>query len=464
MLGRQGKVKAQVSWPTHITEHQAFLKIGGKCMNRIGLRKEEKAFETRVAIIPDQVKQLREQYGIEFVLEPSTQRAFTEDEFVKAGATVTPLKGSGVPVVLGIKEMPKDFFEKNVVYLFFSHTIKGQKYNMPMLKQILETGATLIDYERVVDNKGRRLIFFGNWAGMAGISDTLYALGQRLKFENISPNPFADMKSTLELKDLDEVKIEFKLLGERIKEHGLPKQLTPLVVGFAGYGNVSQGAQQLFNILPHQAIEPKELPNITPRDDILYKCVFKEENMVEPLDKSQDFDLQDYYSRGASGYRGVFHEYVKYLTVIMNCIYWTNKYPRLITRNFIENHWREDARRLRVIGDISCDIEGAIEFTLQCTTPARPTFVYLVDKNEVKLGVEGNGPVIMAVDNLPCELPREASTSFGTTLLDFIPALAKADFTKSFEDLDLPKPIKDAVIVYRGKFTKSYEYLKQYLN
>ena len=433
-------------------------------MNRIGLRKEEKAFETRVALIPDQVKQLHEQHGIDFVIEPSTQRAYAEDEFVKAGATVTPLKGSGVPVILGIKEMPNDFFEKDVVYLFFSHTIKGQKYNMPMLKRILETGATLIDYERVVDDNERRLIFFGNWAGMAGISNTLRILGNRLEVEGITPNPFAHMRSTLELKDLDKVKEEFRHLGRRIQEQGLPEQLTPFVVGFAGYGNVSRGAQEIFDILPHEVVEPKELAELKHGKNIIYKCVFKEEDMVEPLDDSQQFDLQDYYKRGAAGYRGVFHKYIQYLSVVMNCIYWTSKYPRLISIDFIKKHWHEDTRKLRVIGDISCDIGGAIEFTLQCTNAAQSAFVYLIDENQVKLGVEGDGPVVMAVDNLPCELPREASTYFGNTLLDFIPALAKADFTKPFKELNLPRPIKDAVIVYRGKLTKNYEYLKQYLN
>lgn len=433
-------------------------------MNRIGLRKEEKAFETRVALIPDQVRKLRENHGIEFVVEPSNQRAFDEDEFVKAGAELKPLKGSGVPVILGIKEMPNDFFERDIVYLFFSHTIKGQKYNMPMLKRILKTEATLIDYERVVDEKGKRLIFFGNWAGMAGISDTLRVFGQRLEYEGISPNPFANMKSTLAMKDLDEVKSEFRLLGKRIQEQGLPKQLIPLVVGFAGYGNVSRGAQELFDILPYEVVEPSKLSSLSPRDDLLYKCIFKEEDMVKPLDSSQGFNLQDYYNRGKSGYRGIFHEYVQYLTVIMNCIYWTDKYPRLVIKDFIQNHWKDEKRKLRTIGDISCDVGGAIEFTLDCTTPGDPAFVYLVNEDRINLGVEGDGPVIMAVDNLPCELPREASTSFGTTLLDFIPALAKADFKKPFEDLDLPKAIKDAVIVYRGKLTKNYEYISQYLN
>jgi saccharopine dehydrogenase (NAD+, L-lysine-forming) len=433
-------------------------------MNRIGIRKEEKAYEARVPLMPDQVKLLRDRYHIDFLVEPNKQRALSDDEYSKVGAAVVPLKGNGAQVVFGIKEMPIGFFERDVVYVFFSHTIKGQKYNMPMLQNILDAGATLIDYERVVDEKGRRLIFFGNWAGMAGISETFHVLGERLEVDRVSPNPFAGMKSTLQLKNLDAVKEEFKLLGERITKQGLPKELIPFVVGFAGYGNVSRGAQEIFDILPHEVVQPEDLPNLKPKENVLYKCVFKEEYMVKPNDLSGEFDLQDYYRTGKSKYTGVFHNYVQYLTVLMNCIYWTEKYPRLISKNFIKRHWKEKNRRLRVIGDISCDIGGAIEFTTKCTTPDNPAFTYIIDEGKAELGVKGNGPVVMAVDNLPCELPQESSRSFGETLLEFIPAFAFADFTvASFDELDLPRQIKDAVIVYRGKLTKNYDYLKEYL-
>ncbi|MFW9786649.1 MAG: hypothetical protein ACFFE2_05990 [Candidatus Thorarchaeota archaeon] len=429
-------------------------------MNRIGLRKEEKAYETRVPVVPDHAKLLHDRYGIEFVIEPSNQRAFKEDEYQ---ADVLPLKGTNTPVVLGIKEMPIDFFEKNIVYVFFSHTIKGQDYNMPMLKRILDIGATLIDYERVVDEKGRRLIFFGNWAGMAGISNTFRMLGKRLESLGIKPNPFAEMKPTLELGGVEQVKQEFAALGKRIKEQGLPKEINPFVIGFAGYGNVSRGAQEIFDILPHKDIDPEEIEDVSPNSEIIYKCVFKEEHMVEPRDTSQQFDLQDYYKNGKSKYVGVFHKYIPYITVLMNCIYWSDKYPRLVTKEFIQHHWKQESRRLQIVGDISCDIQGAIEFTLNCTKPDKPAFTYIVDEDQAKLGVIGDGPVVMAVDNLPAELPRESSMSFSETLLDFIPALAKADFTVKFTELNLPRELKDAIIVYQGKLTENYQYLTQYI-
>jgi len=147
----------------------------------------------------------------------------------------------------------------------------------------------------------------------------------------------------------------------------------------------------------------------------------------------------------------------------MNCIYWSNKYPRLVTLDFIRDHWKSNNRKLQVIGDISCDIKGAIEPTVRCTSADRPAFTYIIDENRAELGVKGEGPVIIAVDNLPCELPRESSTSFGETLLDFIPPLANADFTTSFQSLELPRELKDAVIVYRGKLTEKFQYLEQYL-
>jgi alanine dehydrogenase len=433
-------------------------------MNCIGIRKEEKAFETRVPLIPEHVKLLRDRYHIDFLVEPNKQRVLSDDEYKKVGATVVPLKRSGAQVVLGIKEMPLGFFERDVVYIFFSHIIKGQKYNMPMLQNILDAGATLIDYERVVDEKGRRLIFFGNWAGMAGISDTFHVLGERLEEEGITPNPFAGMKSTLELKTLDAVKDEFRFLGQRITQKGLPKELVPFVVGFAGYGNVSRGAQEIFDILPHEAVQPKNLSKLEPKENVLYKCVFKEEHMVKQKNPSTKFDLQDYYRTGKVNYTGTFHNYVQYLTVLMNCIFWTEKYPRLVSKDFIRKHWNQNTRRLRVIGDISCDIGGAIEFTVKCTTPGNPAFTYIINEDRAELGVKGEGPVIMAVDNLPCELPLESSRSFGQTLIEFIPSIASADFTvSSFDKLDLPRELKDAIIVYRGKLTKNYEYLKEYL-
>ena len=313
-------------------------------MNIIGLRQEEKLFETRVPLVPEHIQLLSKDHDIKFLVEPSDQRAFTLDEYTSVGARVTPLHGSEANIILGVKEMPNEFYEKGKVYIFFSHTIKGQEHNMPMLKKIMDIGATLIDYEKIVDETGRRLIFFGNWAGLAGMSDTFRMLGERLEYENIKPNPFAGMKPTRECRNLSELKDEIVTLGQRIEKDGLPAGLTPFTVGFAGYGNVSRGAQEIFNILPHKTVQPNELSNLSPDSKLLYKCVFKEEHMVKPRDGSVPFDLQDYYSHGLDKYEGVFSQYIPYLTIMMNCIYWSKKYPRLATKDFIRN----DKKHLQV--------------------------------------------------------------------------------------------------------------------
>ena len=432
-------------------------------MNIIGIRKEEKAFETRVPLIPKHVKDLIRDHKIEFILEPSNQRAFSADEYESIDVKIKPLKNSQATVIIGIKEMPIDFFEKNKLYAFFSHTIKGQEHNMPMLKQIIDTGASLLDYEKIVDENNRRLIFFGNWAGMAGISDTFRILGDLLEIEGIKPNPFAGMKPTLELKDMSGLENEFRKLGERIEQQGLPKELVPFIVGFAGYGNVSIGAQKIFDILPHKSVNPEDLSKVQWDNNTLYKCVFKEEHMVEPRDPSYNFDLNDYYEHGSAKYRGIFQKHIPFLTVLLNCIYWTKKYPRLVTREYIQNHWNDETRKLRIIGDISVDMEGAIEFTTISTTPDNPAFTYLIKENRPEIGIKRDGPVVIAVDNLPCELPRESSTSFSETLFQFIPILAKADFTKPFSQLELPRELKDAIIVYQGELVEKYEYLTQYI-
>ena len=148
----------------------------------------------------------------------------------------------------------------------------------------------------------------------------------------------------------------------------------------------------------------------------------------------------------------------------MNCIYWTKKSPRLITKEFIRTHWQDEERKLYAVGDISCDVGGAIEFTVKCTHADKPSFTYLVEEDRAEMELTDGGPIVMAVDNLPCELPREASTSFSETLIDFIPALAEATFTVPFGELSLPREILDAIIVYQGKLTKNFEYLEQYLN
>lgn len=429
----------------------------------IGIRREDKSiWERRVPLIPEHVRELKER-GVDVVVQPSDIRVIVEDEYVAAGATIEE-DLSKCPTVIAVKEMPATFFFENGTYVFFSHTIKGQSYNMAMLKRMMELGCQLIDYERVVDDKNRRLIFFGWHAGVAGMIESLVALGQRLKKDGFK-NPLTALKQPHEYGSIREIKTALEVIGHWIESGGLPEEVLPLTVGFAGYGNVAMGAQEMLDVLPTKEVSPADLSSIssdTPgARNTIFKVVFKEEDMVVPKNEGDSFELQDYYDHPEK-YVGIFENYLPNLTVLVNCIYWAEKYPRLVTKDYLKNRWNNG--RLKVIGDISCDIDGSIEATAKATEPGDPCFVWDPATDSVTDGVEGNGPVIMAVDILPSELPRDASAYFSNVLKEFIPAIAGADFGVDFDDLELPAPIKKALILHRGKLTPDYEYISNFLD
>jgi alpha-aminoadipic semialdehyde synthase len=428
----------------------------------LGIRREDKnKWERRVPIIPKHVKELKEKHGIQTVIQPSEIRAYSDDEYKNSGADVNE-NLSSCPVVFAVKEIPKNLLEKEKTYIFFSHTIKGQEYNMPMLKKLMDLNCNLIDYEKIADSKGRRLVFFGKYAGLAGMIDTLWAFGQRIGWRGID-TPFSKIKKTIDYKTLDEAKNHIKEIGKEIEENGIHDLLTPLVVGFAGYGNVSQGAQEILDLLPVKEIRPDQLEVIHKHysDKVVYKVVFKEEDMVEPVSSEAKFDLQQYYKH-PHFYRGVFSKYIRRLTILMNCVYWDERYPRLITKYFLEENYTGQIK-LQAVGDISVDINGAIEFTEKTTTPDSPVYVFNPIRKDVIEGFVGEGVLVMAVDNLPCELPVDSSEAFSESLFDFIPSIVKADFRTSFENLNLPEEIKKAVILHQGKLTLDYQYIKEFL-
>lgn len=432
----------------------------------IGIRREDKSrWERRVPLIPEHVKELMEKHGFETWIQPSKIRIFSDDEYIKIGAKVEE-DLSPVPIIFALKEIPVSFFEPKKTYVFFSHTIKGQPSNMPMLKRMLDLKCNLIDYEKITNEQNRRLIFFGNYAGYAGMIDTLWALGQRLNWEGIS-NPFSKILQAYQYKSLAEAKEEISRIGNEIKTDGLPEPLVPFVCGFAGYGNVSQGAQEIFNLLPTQEIKPEALASFIQSSDyssnFVYKVVFKEEHMVEPISLDKKFKLQDYYDN-PDNYRSRFETYVPYLTLLVNGIYWDSRYPRLVIKEYLKTLYSKGSTpHLRVIGDISCDIAGSIECTVKITDPDNPVYVYNPLENKVIDGYKGLGPVILARDNLPCELSRESSIYFSQILKQFVPDIVAANFSANFDQCYLPQSIKNAVLVYHGKLTPSYKHLTKFL-
>ena len=430
----------------------------------IGIRREDKnQWERRVPLAPEDVRWLREKHGVHTVIQPSPIRTFADEEYRAAGAEVSEDLDRAA-VVFAVKEIPVSLFREDKTYVFFSHTIKGQPHNLPMLRALVERRCSLIDYERVVDEKNRRLIFFGRFAGLAGMLDTLHGYGLKLRARGID-NPFARIRQACQYASLAEAQAAVEAVGAEIDEKGFPEELCPLVVGFAGYGNVSRGAQEIFDLLPHKVLSAEALlemiDNFSSDNLNLVKVVFSEDDLVRP--RAGGFDLQEYYAH-PERYESKFENYLPLLSILVNCIYWTDKYPRLVTREYLRRRTvLESTPRLQVIGDISCDIDGSIEITHKATMPDLPFFTYFAAEDRFADGVHPLGTTVMAVDNLPCEFPRESSLEFSRVLRELVPALAGADFSRPGADLDLPAPVRRALLLHRGRFTPDYDFMKDFI-
>jgi saccharopine dehydrogenase (NAD+, L-lysine forming) len=431
----------------------------------IGIRHEDKyEMERRVPIIPGHAELLIREYGIDILVEKSLKRVFTHEEFNRVHAKVVDdLKGASV--IFGVKEIPLNYFEEGKTYIFFSHVIKGQPANMPMLRKMIEKKVNLIDYERIENDQGQRLIFFGRYAGLAGMINSLWSLGQRLKVLG-TETPFLSINQAHTYRSLDEARRVISEVGQEIAERGLPVALTPLTIGFTGYGNVSMGAQEIAALLPVREISPEELLLLRERPDIprnvLYKIIFKEKDLSAPVNGDTTFDLQDYYTHPEK-YRSVFEQYIPHLSVLMNCMYWDSRYPRIVTKDYLGALYKSGNPKLTVIGDITCDPDGSIECTHKGTEIEDPVFVYDPIYRKPVMGFEGRGILVMAVDILPSELPRESSIAFSNALLNFIPAIASCNYSDHFDKLALPLPIKKAMILHQGEFTQEYQYLTKHI-
>lgn len=432
--------------------------------NKIGIRHEDKYhLERRSPLTPRHVKMLSAQ-GIEVFVEKSPQRIFSEGDYRRAGGFIAE-NLQGIPVIIGIKEINPKLFEENKTYIFFAHVIKGQPYNMPMLAAMMQKKCNLIDYEKITDEQGRRLIFFGRFAGLAGMINSLWSFGERMKIFG-RETPFDRIRQTHTYDSLADAEQAVREAGEKIRAFGLPDDLTPFTIGFTGYGNVSKGAQHIANLLPAVEITPEELLRLKTEkkysNRLVYKIIFKEHHLSRPINPDQPFELNHYYQHPEQ-YVNQFDQYLPHLSILMNCMYWDSRYPRIVTKDAVEKLYREGEMKLKVIGDITCDPDGSIEFTHKGTPIDDPVFVYNPITRTHRMGFQGEGILVMAVDILPSELPRESSESFGDALIEFIPSIVRANYNKPYDELELPPEIKKALILHKGELTPDFHYLHRYV-
>lgn len=449
--------------------------------NGVGILREGKSKrgEKRTPITPD-IARLIVSWGhkltIQSAIHPDTgdeKRTFKDSEYRKAGAHISE-DLSSADVIFGLKEVFHTRILPGKVYCFFSHTHKGQIKNRQMLKKLADLKSTLIDYELITSDKNERLITaFTYNAGYAGMVDSLWALGQRLRISGI-PNIFETIPQAVEGQDLLSIRKVIAEAADKIKKEGTPKQNTPMIVCFLGRGKTAFGAREIFNLLPFQDISIDEVEQTFKHGSrkLLYALQLGTEDIYR-LRKNISFKFDEYETLQKRGRRNFYMNHPEYfesnldkvlpfVTVIMNCVTWSDNYPRSITKAMTNELWIANPT-LRIIGDITCDPNGSIEFSKE-TWIDDPVYIYNPVTDSIKNGFNGEGIAVMAVTNLPCEFSADASIQFGEDLHPYLKKIIKADYKGSLAESNLPEEIKRAVILWKGNFTSKYSYMKKYLS
>ncbi|RLN58428.1 hypothetical protein BBJ28_00007446 [Nothophytophthora sp. Chile5] len=441
--------------------------MSGKCVGIV--REVYNKWERRAPLTPAHVRELVKS-GVQVLVQPSTARVFSDEQYVRAGARLVE-DLAPANVIVGVKQVPEPALLADKTYLFFSHTIKAQPENMALLDAVLQRRITLIDYECITergDKGGKRLIAFGGNAGRAGMLAGFRGLGERLINLGIS-SPFVNVGSAYMYSDLEHAKEAVEAAGDRIRTDGLPADLAPLTFAFTGNGNVSKGAQEIFRLMPHEMVHPSELPNLPKNSHVLYGTIIDDAAfMVKAKPGHKGTTSRADYYKHPHEYEGVFHEKVlPYTSMLVNCMYWDDRFPRLISREQIRALRATGNHKLLGIADISCDIGGSVEFLERTTEIERPFALYDVAEDKMRedgdsRGLEGDdGIMMMGVDILPSELARESSQQFGDRLLAYVKALSSATSSKVplHERKELPAELCGACIASNGILTPKYEYI-----
>lgn len=438
------------------------------------LSESSNIWERRAPLTPVQCARLlhsgKGKNGVrKIIVQPSTRRIYHDAQYEDVGCEVSEdLSECGL--ILGVKQPKLEMILPDKAYSFFSHTHKAQKENMPLLDKILAQRDSLYDYELIVGDNGKRLLAFGKFAGRAGLIDFLHGLGKRYLNLGYS-TPFLSLGASHMYPSLAAAKAAVIAVGEEIAAHGLPSGLSPIVFVFVGTGNVSQGAQEIFKLLPHTFVDVSKLPEIVKQvGDLAHKsslgkrvfkvygCVVTCQDFVEPKDSSKLFDKADYYAH-PDHYNPVFHKRIApYASVIVNCLYWEHRFLRLLTTKQMQE-LAKNGCPLVGVSDITCDIGGSIEFVNQSTTIEKPFFRYNPFADSYHDDMDGDGLICLAVDNLPTEFSREASQHFGDILSQFVRSLAWAN-----NMTELPSHLQRACIAYGGALTPLYEYILRMRN
>ncbi|CAM3670463.1 monofunctional lysine-ketoglutarate reductase [Flavobacterium saliperosum S13] len=397
---------------------------------KFGIIKERKnPPDRRVVFTPSELVKLKEQFPqAEIKVEASDIRVFADDEYSKLGFEVSN-DLSDCDVLIGVKEVPVDALIPNKKYFFFSHTIKKQPYNRKLLVACLEKNIRLIDHETIVNETNHRLIGFGRYAGIVGAYNGFRAFGIKFELFNLpKAETLADKAA----------------LVERLRRPMLP----PIKIVLTGHGKVGMGAKEIL-------------------DDMKIKQVSIEEYLTKTFDKPvyTQIDVLDYNKRkdgtvatkedfyqNPQEYVSDFERFTKVSDMFMAGHFYGNGAPVILTREMLN----APDNKIKVVADISCDVDGPIACTLRSSTIAEPLYGYYPSEGiEVPVSHPG-AVVVMAVDNLPCELPKDASEGFGEMFLEHV--------IPAFFNSDKDGILDRAKITEKGQLTERFKYLQDYVD
>ncbi len=386
--------------------------------------------DRRVPFCPDQLKSLKDQYGekLNFVVESSPDRSFTDDEYRNAGIEVAD-DISDAEVFFGVKEVPVSKLIADKTYLFFSHTIKKQRYNKRLLRAILEKNIRLIDYEVLKDEKGNRVVAFGRWAGIVGAYNAFWTYGKK--------TALYDIKRASECLDLSELKVELKKV-----------QLPPIKIVVTGSGRVGNGVKEILEALNISEVDTHEFLHLYFEEPVFTVLSSSDYNRRK---SDGGYDKEEFYS-SPELYESHFLKFAEAGEMLIAAAYWDPDAPRLFKLEDINS----PDFSLSVIADVTCDVGGSIPTTLRASNILDP--VYDVDRESgIEISAFGSQTSIsvMAIDNLPCELPRESSRAFGQMLEQWvIPALLEEN------DAILER----ATVARDGDLTLEFMYLRDFVD
>lgn len=393
------------------------------------LREGKKPYDKRVPFTPLQCKELQDLYpDLTIIVQPSPHRCYRDEEYVASGITIAE-DLSECDIIMGVKEVPVIDLIQEKKYFFFSHTIKKQPHNKKLLQEILKKNVTMVDFETLVDEADNRVIGFGRFAGIVGAYNGVMAYGLKYGLFNLKPAHLCHDK---------------KEMWDELDRINLPN----IKIVVTGGGRVANGACETMGALNIRKVTPYEFLHYSFREPVYVQL--HSEHYHRRKDGGE-FISHDFYKH-PENYNSFFSSPGSFTSVtdmLVHCTYWNPGAPVLFTKQ----EMKDPRFRISVIADVTCDINGSIPSTERASTIEDKFYGYNPESGLIEDAFAPSTITVMAVDNLPCELPRDASEGFGKHLIErVIPALVVKD-----DGL-----IARATIATAGKLTERFSYLADY--